>query len=72
MQKVLKYEGEDYYDELTRQHDKEITFYNLSEKEIKQLYTEDKYFVTKKIFSVLSLDITVLDIIRKLDFNIRI
>ena len=43
--KVLKHEARDYYDELKRQRDREVSFSDLSEKELAQLYTEDKYFV---------------------------
>ncbi len=59
--KVLKHEARDYYDELKRQRDKEISFSNLSVKEMDQLYTEDKYFVTEQIFNVLGLDVIVSD-----------
>ena len=53
--KVLKHEARDYYDELTRQRDREVSFSDLSEKELAQLYTEDKYFVSEQIFNVLGL-----------------
>lgn len=59
--KILKHEARDYYDELKRQRDKEISFSNLSVKEMDQLYTEDKYFVTQQIFNVLGLDVIVTD-----------
>ena len=59
--KVLKHEARDYYDELKRQRDKEVSFSELSAKEIDQLYTEDKYFVTEQIFNVLGLDVIVTD-----------
>ena len=59
--KVLKHEARDYYDELKRQRDREISFSDLSVKEMAQLYTEDKYFVTEKIFNVLGLDVIVTD-----------
>jgi len=59
--KVLKHEARDYYDELKRQRDKEVSFSNLSVKEMDQLYTEDKYFVTEQIFSVLGLDVIITD-----------
>ena len=61
--KVLKHEARDYYDELKRQRDKEVFFSNLSAKEMEQLYTEDKYFVTEQIFSVLGLDVIVTEIV---------
>lgn len=50
--KVLKHEARDYYDELKRQRDREVSFSDLSEKELAQLYTEDKYFVSEQIFNV--------------------
>jgi hypothetical protein len=36
--KVLKHEARDYYDELKRQRDREVSFSDLSEKELAQLY----------------------------------
>ncbi len=59
--KVVKNETRDYYDELKRQREKEKSFSDLSAKEIDQLYTEDKYFVTEQIFNVLGLDVIVTD-----------
>lgn len=59
--KILKHEARDYYDELNRQRSRETTFLDLSSKEMDQLYTEDKYFVTEKIFNVLGLDVIVTD-----------
>ena len=61
--KILKHEARDYYDELKRQRSRETTFSDLSVKEMEQLYTEDKYFVTEQIFSVLGLDVIVTDIV---------
>lgn len=59
--KVLKNEARDYYDELKRQRNKEVSFSNLSVKEMDQLYTEDKYFAIEQIFNVLGLDVIVTD-----------
>ena len=59
--KVLKHEARDYYNELKRQRDKEVSFFDLSAKDMVQLYTEDKYFVTEEIFNVLGLDVIVTD-----------
>ncbi|MCB2836412.1 sigma-70 family RNA polymerase sigma factor [Streptococcus dysgalactiae subsp. dysgalactiae] len=59
--KVLKHEARDYYDELKRQRKKEKSFSDLSLKEMDQLYTVDKYFVTEQIFNVLGLDVIVTD-----------
>lgn len=59
--KVLKHEARDYYDELKSQRNKEVSFSNLSVKEMDQHYTEDKYFVTEQIFNVLGLDVIVSD-----------
>lgn len=59
--KVLKHEARDYYDELKRQRNKEVSFSNLSVKEMDQLYTEDKYFAIEQIFNVLGLDVIVTD-----------
>lgn len=59
--KILKNEARDYYDELKRQRKKEKSFSDLSLKEMDQLYTVDKYFVTEQIFNVLGLDVIVTD-----------
>jgi len=59
--KILKHEARDYYDELKRQRGRETTFSDLSAKEMKQLYTEDKYFAIEQIFNVLGLDVIVTD-----------
>lgn len=59
--KILKHEARDYYDELKRQRRKEKTFSDLPAKEMEQLYTVDKYFVTEQIFNVLGLNIIVTD-----------
>ena len=59
--KILKHEARDYYDELQRQRKREKTFSDLSVKEMEQLYTVDKYFVTEQIFNVLGLDVIVTD-----------
>jgi RNA polymerase sigma factor (sigma-70 family) len=59
--KILKHEARDYYDELKRQRNREVSFSELSAKEMDQLYTEDKYFVTEQIFNVLGLDVIVTD-----------
>lgn len=59
--KVLKHEARDYYDELKRQRNREVIFSDLSEKEINQLYTNDKYFDTEQNFNVLGLDVIVTD-----------
>lgn len=59
--KLLKNEARDYYDELKRQRRKEKTFSDLSAKEMKPLYTVDKYFITEQIFNVLGLDVIVTD-----------
>ena len=59
--KVLKHEARDYYDELKRQRNREVIFSDLSEKEINQLYTNDKYFDTEQNFNVLGIDVIVTD-----------
>ncbi|HBN28965.1 MAG TPA: hypothetical protein DEF85_02275 [Clostridiaceae bacterium] len=59
--KILKHEARDYYDELKRQNSREITFSDLSVKEMEQLHTVDKYFVTEQIFTALGLDVIVTD-----------
>jgi len=59
--KVLKYEARDYYDEVKRLRDKEISFSELSEQELEQLSTTDKYFVSEQNFNVLGRDVIVKD-----------
>lgn len=59
--KILKHEARDYYDELKRQRNREVSFSDLSVKEMEQLHTEDKYFVVEQIFNVLGLDVIVTD-----------
>ena len=57
--KVLKNEVRDYYDEMRRLREKEVSFGELSEHELSQLATTDKYFATEQIFNVLGLDVIV-------------
>ena len=59
--KVLKYEARNCYAEMKRLRDKEISFSELSERELEQLSTTDKYFSTEQIFNVLGLDVIVND-----------
>ena len=59
--KILKHEARDYYDELKSQRNREVSFSDLSAKEMDELYTEDRYFVTEQIFNVLGLDVIVTD-----------
>ena len=58
---VLRNELRDYYDEIKRLRDKEISFSELSEQELEQLSTTDKYFVSEQTFKVLGNDIIVKD-----------
>jgi len=57
--KVLKNEVRDYYDEMKRLREKEVSFSELSAQELEQLATTDKYFSTEQIFNVLGLDVIV-------------
>jgi DNA-directed RNA polymerase specialized sigma24 family protein len=59
--KVLKYEARDHYDEVKRLRAKEISFSELSERELEQLSTTDKYFATEQTFNVLGDDVIVND-----------
>ena len=59
--KILKHEARDYYDELKRQRSREVSFSELSAKQLEQIYTEDQYFATEQIFNVLGLDVSVTD-----------
>ena len=59
--KILKNEARDHYDEIKRQRERQISFSELSEQELEQLSTADKYFATEHIFSVLGCDVIVTD-----------
>jgi RNA polymerase sigma factor (sigma-70 family) len=59
--KILKYEARDYYDILKRQREHEVSFSELSERELEQLSTTDKYFATEQTFNVLGGDVIVND-----------
>lgn len=59
--KILKHEARDFYDELKRQRSREVSFSDLSAKQLEQLYSEDQYFSTEQIFNVLGLDVAVTD-----------
>ena len=59
--KVLKHEVRDYYDEVKRLNRLEISFAELSARELAQLCREDEYFASEKIFTVLGNDIPVRD-----------
>ena len=59
--KILKHEARNCYDEIRRRRDKEVSFSELSEQELEQLATVDKYFATEQIFSVLGFDVIVTD-----------
>jgi len=59
--KVLKNEVRNYYDEMKRLRDKEVSFSELSETELAQLSTTDKYFATEQTFNVLGHDVIVND-----------
>ena len=57
--KVLTNEVRNYHNELARLRDKEVTFSDMSAKELEQLSTTDEYFKAEKIFNVLGLDVIV-------------
>ena len=59
--KVLKHEARDCYDEIKRRREREVSFSELSERELEQLSTMDKYFATEQIFNVLGRDVIVND-----------
>ena len=59
--KVLKYEARNYYGEMKRLRDKEVSFSELSEQELEQLSTTDKYFAFEQTFNVLGNDVIVND-----------
>ena len=50
--KVLKNEVRDHYDEVKRARKREISFSEMSERELEQLSTTDKYFAFEQIFNV--------------------
>jgi len=57
--RVLKNEVRNYYKEIERLREKEVSFSELSAQELEQLATTDKYFSTEQIFNVLGLDVIV-------------
>ena len=57
--KVLKNEVRNYYKEMERLREKEVSIGELSEQELGQLAITDKYFSTEQIFNVLGLDVIV-------------
>ena len=59
--KVLRNDVRNYYVEMKRLREKEISFTELSEYELEQLSTTDKYFSTEQIFNVLGHDVIVND-----------
>lgn len=59
--KILKHEARDCYDEIKRRRDKEISFSELTERELEQLSTTDSYFSAEQIFNVSGRDVVVND-----------
>jgi len=57
----MKNEARNHYGEMKRLRDKEVSFSDLSERELEQLSTTDKYFATVQTFNVLGDDIIVND-----------
>ena len=57
--KVLTNEVRNYHREMERLREKEVSLGELSEHELSQLATTDKYFSTEQIFNVLGLDVIV-------------
>ena len=57
--RVLKNEVRNYYKEMERLREKEVSFSELSAQELERLATTDKYFSTEQIFNVLGLDVIV-------------
>jgi len=59
--KVLQNDVRNYYDEVKRLRSKEVPLSELTEQELEQLSTTDKYFVSEQTFNVLDSDIIVYD-----------
>ena len=59
--KVLRNDVRNHYGEMKRLRDKEVSFSELSEQELEQLSTTDRYFATEQTFSVLGDDVIVTD-----------
>jgi RNA polymerase sigma factor (sigma-70 family) len=59
--KVLRNDIRNYYGEVKRLRDKEVSFSELSERELEQLSTTDKYFAFEQTFNVLGDDVIVSD-----------
>lgn len=59
--RVLADEAKDYLKEICRRAAHETTFSELSEQEMNQLYTMDKYFSEDQFFNVLGYDVAIKD-----------
>ena len=59
--KVLRNEIRNYYGEVKRLRNKEVSFTELTEQELEQLSTTDKYFAFEQTFNVLGNDVIVND-----------
>ena len=59
--KVLKNDVRNFYSEMKRLRDNEVSFSETSEREFAQLSTMDKYFATEQAFNVSGYDIIVND-----------
>jgi len=59
--KVLKNEARNYYGEIKRLRDKEVSFSELTERELEQLSTTDEYFKVEQTFNVLGNAVIVND-----------
>jgi len=57
--KVLKNEVRDYYNEMERLRNKEVSFAELTEQELESLSAKDGYFVFEQTFNVLGDEIIV-------------
>lgn len=59
--KILKYKAREYYHKVKRRREREVSFSELSERELARLFVTDEYFKDAYTFHVLGHDITVSD-----------
>lgn len=59
--KILKYKARDYYHKVKRRREREVSFSELSERDLAKLFVTDEYFKDACTFHVLGYDITVSD-----------
>ena len=57
---ILKYKARDHYHKVKRRREREVSFSELSERDLAKLFVTDEYFKDADTFHVLDHDITLL------------